>query len=665
MKLFTSHLNTLILLLCFFTLSNLSLAQVPQLIQFQALARDNSGNAVNDQTISGTFTIRNGSESILYYREAFLTTTNAFGVFSIRIGENNPLEGAMSAVDWSSDSGVFLDVHLDINGGSNYALLSSSRFVSVPYAFSADVLNDPSSLSLNELGDVSGVPATGQVLQWNGVAWIPATIQAGLNGVDGRSVLNGTVPPAASVGTVGDFYINTSTSQLFGPKTEGGWGNGISLIGPAGPAGPQGVAGEQGPVGATGAVGPQGPAGIAGPSGPQGAAGVAGPAGANGRSVLNGTSNPTVAQGDVNDFFINTSTSTLFGPKTVSGWGIGVSLIGAQGPAGPSGPAGVAGPQGATGATGPAGPQGATGATGPAGANGRSVLNGASNPTLAQGAEGDFFINTSTNVLFGPKTASGWGIGVSLVGPQGPQGPVGPQGPSGSANITGTTNTVAKFTNATTIGNSIMIDNGTGVAVGASTIPAETKLVVGAVNATNEGGQIQLNAPGGSFTTAYHVDNFENRFRIMSGTNTSSTTSRFTINNSGNVGIGNEFPTSRLHVNAGSATALQLEGGVRVSGPLADRAAFQVTASTSNLLALPDGEFSYNVLQLDNTFSNNNPTCMIFITRVSDGVIPPTFNYSVEYDIASGRWRIRRAGNTGGALSIQSGEMFNVMIVDF
>jgi hypothetical protein len=51
------------------------------------------------------------------------------------------------------------------------------------------------------------------------------------------------------LGTIGDFYLNTTTNTLFGPKTAGGWGSGVSLVGPAGPAGP---AGPQGPAGSGG-----------------------------------------------------------------------------------------------------------------------------------------------------------------------------------------------------------------------------------------------------------------------------------------------------------------------------------------------------------------------------------------------------------------------------
>ncbi|MBK8686277.1 MAG: collagen-like protein [Bacteroidetes bacterium] len=57
----------------------------------------------------------------------------------------------------------------------------------------------------------------------------------------------------------GDFYINTATNQIFGPKTAGAWGSGTSLVGPAGATG---ATGPQGPIGLTGATGPQGPTGL-------------------------------------------------------------------------------------------------------------------------------------------------------------------------------------------------------------------------------------------------------------------------------------------------------------------------------------------------------------------------------------------------------------------
>ncbi len=114
----------------------------------------------------------------------------------------------------------------------------------------------------------------------------------------------------------------------------------------AGPAGPKGDIGLRGLQGLPGEVGPQGPQGVAGPQGPQGLRGepgsqgvrgengAQGAPGANGKTVLNGTIAPGVSIGNVGDFYINTTNSSIYGPKSVSGWGNATSLIGAQGPPG-------------------------------------------------------------------------------------------------------------------------------------------------------------------------------------------------------------------------------------------------------------------------------------------------------------------------------------------
>lgn len=69
---------------------------------------------------------------------------------------------------------------------------------------------------------------------------------AGPAGADGRTVLSGAGAPAGALGSNGDFYIDTSVWQIYGPKTAGSWGSPTSLVGPAGPEGPQGPAGPAG-----------------------------------------------------------------------------------------------------------------------------------------------------------------------------------------------------------------------------------------------------------------------------------------------------------------------------------------------------------------------------------------------------------------------------------
>jgi len=403
----------------------------------------------------------------------------------------------------------------------------------------------------------------------------------GAAGTNGKTVLNGTSNPVAGTGTDGDFYINTITKTFFGPKASGAWPTGTALVGS---------------TGSTGSTGPAGPAG---------ATGSTGAAGTNGKTVLNGTSNPISGIGTDGDFYINTSTNTLFGPKASGAWPTGTLLVGPAGATGATGPAGTNGTNGTNGATGPAG---ATGATGTAGTNGKTVLNGTSNPIAGTGTDGDFYINTTTKTLFGPKASGAWPTGTALVGSTGSTGATGPTGPAGATGSTGTagtngktvlngtsnpiagtgtdgdfyintttntlfgpkasgawpagtslvgpsgigsasgtTNYVSKFTGTTSLGNSLIYDNGTNVAIGTSN-PDSTLTINGTGSS-----QIRLRS------------NDENRgFLYVDGTGFALGTStniplniqtngstKMTITQAGDLGIGTISPAKKFHLTGG------------------------------------------------------------------------------------------------------------------
>lgn len=139
---------------------------------------------------------------------------------------------------------------------------------------------------------------------------------------------------------------------------------------------------------------------------------------------------------------IHSGTNIVYsGGGCCDGGGAGAGVPGPQGPQGPQGQPGVPGPSGPQGAQGPAGPAGAQGPAGPAGPTGpagASVLNGMGPPAANLGKDGDFYVDRATWMLYGPRTAQGWGIPVSLVGPAGPAGAdgapgaQGPQGPAGA-----------------------------------------------------------------------------------------------------------------------------------------------------------------------------------------------------------------------------------------
>jgi hypothetical protein len=151
-----------------------------------------------------------------------------------------------------------------------------------------------------------------------------------------------------------------------------------------------------GKPGATGPAGTAGTNGTNGKDGANGAPGSPGAPGANGNTVLHGTEAPPANTVGANgDFYLNTATSKLFGPKEAGAWpASGTSL------------------------------KGAAGSPGSPGADGKTVLNGTADPTT-QGTEGDFYINTTSDKIFGPKTGAGWGTGTSLIGAQGVPGETG------------------------------------------------------------------------------------------------------------------------------------------------------------------------------------------------------------------------------------------------
>ena len=54
---------------------------------------------------------------------------------------------------------------------------------------------------------------------------------SGPQGGRGTGILNGTTPPDNNIGIIGDFFLNTTNMNLYGPKTDSGWGTPTDLVG--------------------------------------------------------------------------------------------------------------------------------------------------------------------------------------------------------------------------------------------------------------------------------------------------------------------------------------------------------------------------------------------------------------------------------------------------
>lgn len=149
-------------------------SQVPQKINYQAVARDNSGNPLLKKAISLRLTILNGSASgSSVYSEVHKVTTNDYGHFSVMIGGGSGATGVFKDISWEVGD-KYLKIEFDPNGASSYTNMGTVQLISVPYALNANKANSLSATSKILLDQLDAGGATsGQVIGWDGTKWIP------------------------------------------------------------------------------------------------------------------------------------------------------------------------------------------------------------------------------------------------------------------------------------------------------------------------------------------------------------------------------------------------------------------------------------------------------------------------------------------------------------
>lgn len=233
-------------------------AQVPQAIQYQAVARNPSGALITNAPIGIRVTIIDGPiNGTAVYTETHIATTSDYGVFTLQLGRGSNQVGTFANITWGAGN-KWVKLEVDPAGGTSYLDFGTYQFLSVPYALYA--VNAGSGG-----GGSQTLTLTGNTL----------TISGG-NTVDLSSIA-GTQGPAGPTGAPGADGPTGPTGAT-GPAG-----------GPAGPTGPTGPAGPTGPTGATGA-------GVAGPAGPTGATGATGATGSTGATGATGVGGGTLDQ---------------------------------------------------------------------------------------------------------------------------------------------------------------------------------------------------------------------------------------------------------------------------------------------------------------------------------------------------------------------------------
>jgi len=225
-----------------------AIAQVPQALNYQGVARNVSGTPLASTAIGLQLIIHDGTATgTVVYQETQNPTTNSFGLYNVQIGTGNVISGTFIGINWGSGN-KYLEVGIDPAGGTSYTSAGIAQLVSVPYAIFANTAdNANTATSAGTLtgtvtmgGDVTGTnasstvvklqgnsisattPTAGQRLTWDAgtSSWVPKTDNgtvdtiiagAGLSG--GTITTSGTIS-MPNVGIAGSYGSATQVPVI-------------------------------------------------------------------------------------------------------------------------------------------------------------------------------------------------------------------------------------------------------------------------------------------------------------------------------------------------------------------------------------------------------------------------------------------------------------------
>jgi hypothetical protein len=148
-------LSIIILVVC-----GLSVAQVPESFNYQAIPRNSSGGSYPDQPMKGQFSILSGSPTgPAVYVETFSGTTSSLGILNLQVGKGTVVSGNFTTINWGNNT-YFIKVELDPTGGTNYVVMGTTQLLSVPYALFSKKAQTADYNNLTNLPNLSGYLTT-------------------------------------------------------------------------------------------------------------------------------------------------------------------------------------------------------------------------------------------------------------------------------------------------------------------------------------------------------------------------------------------------------------------------------------------------------------------------------------------------------------------------
>src|SRR5258705_5635471 len=139
-------MKKILLKLVFFLVALIGMAQAPNMLNYQGIARNSLGIPLQNQPIRLHLSILSGSSSgTVVYEETRDVTTNRFGLFTVKVGDPAGIisqTGTIAGVNWSglpigTGASKYLKVEIDPEGGNNFQFMGTTQMLSVPYALNA------------------------------------------------------------------------------------------------------------------------------------------------------------------------------------------------------------------------------------------------------------------------------------------------------------------------------------------------------------------------------------------------------------------------------------------------------------------------------------------------------------------------------------------------
>ena len=196
-KVINNSVYLLIIATAHFLINSSIFAQAPQKMSYQAVIRNSNDSLLISTPVGMRISLVQGSPTgTVVYSETQTASTNANGLVSLQIGMGTAVYGTFASIDWAAGP-YYVKTETDLNGGTNYTIISSNELLSVPYAlFSANGtpgLAGPQGLTgaTGPQGDQGIQGATGpagtfppgtvagEMNYWNGTAWV--TVAPGLS----------------------------------------------------------------------------------------------------------------------------------------------------------------------------------------------------------------------------------------------------------------------------------------------------------------------------------------------------------------------------------------------------------------------------------------------------------------------------------------------------